>query len=400
MLSLNKIKIKSMMVTTAMLAVALMIFNISSLFFLSLSSNHLIYFIVNISVNILIFLFLIFIIVRTINPLVVFSEHMSQLCGFDLRPGPVCAWLEKNPDREDEFGQLARKLKEFREPIQKLIKNLAIDSIQKLSLHQSQISEIIAKNSSDVHREFSQIESVSNAANELAKTALDVSQNAQQAELATSSAISVIDVSMDTLNRSEIIANKINQSVIESVEIVNKLKSHSENISTVIDVIASISDQTNLLALNAAIEAARAGETGRGFAVVADEVRALAAKTQKATSDIQGSIKELQSLSQNANKFMNQNLELVSDSLNIGMELTEAFKQISNKVTEISNVNNMVSATSNEQSSVTKDISKKLEEINIISLSNIESSNKTGKVNDEITILTSHLKDQTSLFQV
>ena len=77
---------------------------------------------------------------------------------------------------------------------------------------------------------------------------------------------------------SEVVAN--------AVSTINRIKSSSDEISKIIQVIEDISFQTNLLALNAGVEAARAGEHGRGFAVVASEVRALSHRTSDAAREV------------------------------------------------------------------------------------------------------------------
>ena len=64
------------------------------------------------------------------------------------------------------------------------------------------------------------------------------------------------------------------------------IKSSSEGISKIVDVLDIIAFQTNILALNAGVEAARSGVEGRGFAVVASEVRALAEQAAESANEI------------------------------------------------------------------------------------------------------------------
>ncbi len=104
-------------------------------------------------------------------------------------------------------------------------------------------------------------------------------------------------------------------------ESVDRLRSSSDYIEEVIELIASVAKQTNLLALNATIEAARAGEAGRGFAVVAHEVKALATESQKAADEITARIAQLRA-------DASSSIDAVSEIRTIIEEIKPAFAAV------------------------------------------------------------------------
>jgi methyl-accepting chemotaxis protein len=189
-----------------------------------------------------------------------------------------------------------------------------------------------------------------------AKVLLDISNRSREE---VQSGITTMDKATEGLN-------KINVTIGASGEIIGVLGQRADDIGKIIEVIDDLAEQTNLLALNAAIEAARAGEHGLGFAVVADEVRKLAEKSAQSTKEISELIQSIQKEARKAVENMDQSTEIVDQGLQLGHELNQALRKISNVVTEVYKFAQEIGAATNEQSHGSSQIARATTRLNEI----------------------------------
>ena len=202
-------------------------------------------------------------------------------------------------------------------------------------------------------------------------------------------------------NRETVLAiDELAKRIETSTGVITEVKSQSDNIGVAIDLIREIANQTNLLALNAAIEAARAGDNGRGFAVVADEVRALAARTQDATTQIQGVIEALQGGVLRSVSEMKLSRETAISGVEQVEKSSLTIKSIAAAIEDIHTKNSSVAALSDEQKEITHSIHDSVTNINATAgTTNINATVCSG-TSEELMNLARELKVLVGQFKI
>ncbi|WP_409201985.1 methyl-accepting chemotaxis protein [Pseudomonas sichuanensis] len=260
-------------------------------------------------------------------------------------------------------------------------------------------SAVTLQTSRSVEQQRQSTELVATAINEMSATVREVAQSttdaaslSQQIHASTSQGRIEVDGTIDLIR-------ELSTQAEQTSAIIDDLKQESDAISSVLDVIRGIAEQTNLLALNAAIEAARAGDHGRGFAVVASEVRTLAQRTQESTGNIQQMISKLQAGSDLARSSMLETLgKAQSGASRIG-RAGELLASITEGIARISDRNIQIASAAEEQSAVSEDINRNVNEINDLVIQVSAGAQQTAVTSQELARLAEHQQKLVSRFR-
>ncbi len=282
----------------------------------------------------------------------------------DLRPSLTST-------RQDEVGQLIHAINGIGNGLQNMVQQVreAAGDIHfatnALAADSSEISE-------QINKQASSVEETSASMEQLAAT---VQQNAASMEQ-----------TQYLVNETSQAVQSGGQTVGRAVATMNDIRSASQRIADITQVIESIAFQTNILALNAAVEAARAGEHGKGFAVVAQEVRALAARSANA-------VKEIETL-------IDDTLQKVTEGHTLSEQTRQAMAAIIDHMGNINQLVTEINHASREQSAGINQVNLAMTHIGDATHVNAERVSRSEETAQTLQEKGAHLKQLVSLFRL
>ena len=305
-----------------------------------------------------------------------------------------------NVNSKDELGLLAKWFNIFVDKIKQTIivvqedannlsdsANILSSSIDEATLHLESISNEVTTVSGGMQNNASLAEELTASIEEVASGNSMMSQEADNAANNSSKALDAANTGQHQLDS---VVNKIDSLKLHSNDVVNsmtELRSSSNQINTVVDIIANIAEQTNLLALNAAIEAARAGEHGKGFAVVAEEVRKLAEESRQSTDQIVGLVQTVISHADKADKAIEQEENMIDESVLSVHDTKKSFEEILSLIKETVEKISSIAELARHQSEVTDEMSKAMDDFSRTTQETAESANDiNNQIHDEVKV--------------
>ena len=274
-----------------------------------------------------------------------------------------------NPKSSEDI--LGNSMKKLVEDNLHVLSNIS-EAGSQVTVSSSQVasaSQALAQGSTE---QASAIQEITASINEIAEK---TKQNAEQANEASG----LVNTAISDVKE----GNEQMKNMVGAMQEINK---SSESISKIIKVIDDIAFQTNILALNAAVEAARAGEAGKGFAVVAEEVRSLAAKSASAAAETAELIEE--------------SIGKVNAGSKIADETAEAMETIAKAVQQSEVIINGIAESSNYQATAVAQIEQAVTQVSQVVQTNSATSEECAAASEELSNQAAKMREMLSIYNL
>jgi twitching motility protein PilJ len=300
---------------------------------------------------------------------------------------------------DDEIGTIADSYNTTVESLREIVLQVQ-ESVSQVAQATSSNDAYIQGLSIDASRQAMEIAVALQQVQEMMNATQKVAANAEEAKTAVQQAAQIVEDGDAAMNRAIDGIRAIRATVAETAKKVKHLGESSQKISTIVELIGTLTEQTRMLALNASIEAALAGEEGRGFAIVADEVRALSRQSAEAAEEIRKLVVSIQTGTNEVMVAMNAGTQQVV----IGTELVDGTRQNLNKITTASvQINQLVTAISEAtvvQSQASEAVSQTMKDVAAIANKTSVEASQASSSFEQLQTVARALQEGVSRFKV
>lgn len=316
------------------------------------------------------------------------------VCVEELARGNLHVRLnKKHLERKDEVGELTRTIDKLQTDLRNIIGGISDSTDQLISASDmlEQTSKQTFSNMSDVKQSVDTITSGAVSQAEDTRNASDTIAHMGELIIETGSEAAALNKSADTmLESSDKTGNTIEglKSISEEVrgvvdmiaELTSQTNESAKTIREAAGLITDIAGQTTMLSLNANIEAARAGEAGRGFAVVADAIQKLAEQSNEASSNIDKIVNTLLVNAEHVVDAMQHMQEVIGKQNQYITGTEESVREVIEEIhTSIQSIRSIESRTQ-ELEDARKEMVGMIAGLSDIAESNVTNTQETGEV--------------------
>lgn len=301
-------------------------------------------------------------------------------------------------DGKNEVADVAKHINNFIQKVQN-----AISETKSVSAEASSISNELSATSLEIGKrvedEVSLVKSIDGETHKTTKEAEFVDETVKEMHKISDSSFAALS---ETTQKINILINTVKKSSIKEEELALKmqnLKSNTNDVKNILELIGDIAEQTNLLSLNAAIEAARAGEHGRGFAVVADEVRKLADRTQKSLIEINATINIVTQAVDEASDNMQVNAKDIAHAAQKASDVEESIDDVMHSIKQSKKMALDSSKSVNKLKDRVVQISSNISKLSNVSISNARSVEEIASAAEHQNNIIEKLNTQLNSFK-
>lgn len=158
--------------------------------------------------------------------------------------------------------------------------------------------------------------------------------------------------------------DSLREVISETEKRFKRLGERSQEISSAVALVNTISERTHVLSLNASMQAATAGEAGRGFAVVAQEVQRLSDSSRQATGEIAQLVSNIQAETNETLITMNRLISDVVSQTELARRAGHEMNQTQTATSELVDLVRKIAAFSVQQQEMAQALQKNVQGIN------------------------------------